>query len=67
MLCGEKEEQLVEKALKDSEFQLILNANPVSRAKVEAGLDNLCAPQLLGKQASSNQFLIHTSDSWHFF
>lgn len=37
MLCGEIEEKLLDEALKDSEFQLILNANPVSRARVEAG------------------------------
>ena len=38
MLCGEEtKHDLLEKALKDSEFQLILNANPASRLRVEAG------------------------------
>ena len=39
MLCGETstKEGMLEEALKDSEFQLILNANPSSRLRVEAG------------------------------
>lgn len=39
MLCGEErtKDGLLEEALKDSEFQLILNANPSSRLRVEAG------------------------------
>eukprot|EP00437_Effrenium_voratum_P041411 CAMPEP_0181460734 /NCGR_PEP_ID=MMETSP1110-20121109/33498_1 /TAXON_ID=174948 /ORGANISM="Symbiodinium sp., Strain CCMP421" /LENGTH=354 /DNA_ID=CAMNT_0023585303 /DNA_START=80 /DNA_END=1141 /DNA_ORIENTATION=- len=39
MLCGEHTEKssLVAKALEDSQFQLILNANPGSRVKVEQG------------------------------
>lgn len=39
MLCGETSTKkgMLEEALKDSEFQLILNANPSSRLRVEAG------------------------------
>ena len=39
MLCGETSTKkgVLEEALKDSEFQLILNANPSSRLRVEAG------------------------------
>lgn len=39
MLCGEEttKKGSVEEALRDSEFQLILNANPSSRLRVEAG------------------------------
>lgn len=38
MLCGQGDnKELVENALKTSEFQLILNANPKSRLKVEQG------------------------------
>eukprot|EP00931_Biecheleriopsis_adriatica_P056722 TRINITY_DN33630_c0_g1_i1.p1 TRINITY_DN33630_c0_g1~~TRINITY_DN33630_c0_g1_i1.p1 ORF type:complete len:388 (+),score=76.62 TRINITY_DN33630_c0_g1_i1:25-1188(+) len=41
MLCGELPPQssLVEKALEDSEFQLMLNTNPISRANVEQNGD----------------------------
>eukprot|EP00435_Cladocopium_sp_Y103_P046357 s892_g13.t1 len=39
MLCGDKttEKGMLDEALKDSEFQLILNANPFSRIRVERG------------------------------
>ncbi len=39
MLCGEEstEKSMLEEALRESEFQLILNANPGSRVRVEAG------------------------------
>lgn len=40
MLCGEEstEKSMLEEALRESEFQLILNANPGSRVRVEAGV-----------------------------
>ena len=38
MLCGpSSKSDLVKKALAESDFQLILNANPISRARVEQG------------------------------